>query len=695
MNDGSPMPHWPETEKRMVLGFLAYQSQIKGGEQEADEAEKRRVVWKRQDMLKAIRMQLRSREYGRFTELVPEDAEELLKYFLHPSGLLTEPEEERIQFAHLSFQEYLCADYLSGRCKRKYITQELFSRLDKSGWDEVGLLLLTIRAEQERNEGHFEILSWLDLSDVHQAGLFIKAYTGRELPFTDADLEEWLPMALGCALLHPEAEWNERLARLPEGVKALWSDLLVQLFESENAEGQWDVLVATLREKTPFCLEGEIDQHAITSQAKQRWMNPKDDGSWPVVSDGLEARTYGLLNAVVASGGGKDKAEDGPSRNPPLLPESHSGGAIAEYLARNDAEGKPDKTGLLWLRKTGNETQVGMPGPTNAAYVLDSLLPERGDLWKESLRRIPLDGWLLQGEAFDDIKVEVFSQPAVLLSLFPKARPPVNIRLSIALYQAIVLAEGAGNSPAFDRYFFERSMSLSRSFSLRRAMSLYRSLSRSRSRSLFRSQSWYPLLSLSQIASRFRSMFRSISRPMDQKIIKIKKLFEKSYSFDGIVDPFFPKTKDFLYRYAAHDWFAEQAETPDLMRRRGLTPGEPLPKELNLFDADGRPLPVQNRQNWVRLRQWLDDDEAVLDFVFPDGLPQADRDDLVQQMALLRKQPWSPQAALDAVLTDWPEDQPERPYTLEHAEAELEKACDEFLAAVERGEGDGGGKRGR
>lgn len=37
----------------------------------------------------------------------------------------------------------------------------------------------------------------------------------------------------------------------------------------------------------------------------------------------------------------------------------------------------------------------------------------------------------------------------------------------------------------------------------------------------------------------------------------------------------------------------------------------------------------------------------------------------------------------DAILRDWPENQPEMEYTLEAAEARLEKACDAFLQALD------------
>jgi hypothetical protein len=136
----------------------------------------------------------------------------------------------------------------------------------------------------------------------------------------------------------------------------------------------------------------------------------------------------------------------------------------------------------------------------------------------------------------------------------------------------------------------------------------------------------------------------------------------------------------FGYRFAALDWFAEQAEDPDLMRRRGLRPGQPLPPELGLFDAAGRIRERLERESLVRLRAWLEDDNAVLTWFFPEGLSTEDDKDLRGQLHILHHyqrsdgghgQPWSPIAALDAVLADWPEDLPTRQVTLAAAERDL------------------------
>ena len=154
--------------------------------------------------------------------------------------------------------------------------------------------------------------------------------------------------------------------------------------------------------------------------------------------------------------------------------------------------------------------------------------------------------------------------------------------------------------------------------------------------------------------------------------------------FDG----FALALETFGYRFAALDWFAEQAKDPDLMRRRGLRPGQPLPPGLGLFDATGRIREQLQRESLVRLRAWLGDDDAVLGWFFPEGLSAEDDKDLREQLHILHHyqrpdgghgQPWSPIAALDAVLADWPEDLPTREVTLAAAERDLLAVLDNLF----------------
>ncbi len=151
----------------------------------------------------------------------------------------------------------------------------------------------------------------------------------------------------------------------------------------------------------------------------------------------------------------------------------------------------------------------------------------------------------------------------------------------------------------------------------------------------------------------------------------------------------------FGHHVAALNWFDEQAQDPDLMRRRGLRPAEPLPLELGIFDDTGRIREQLSRKSLVQLREWLEDDDRVLGWFFPEGLSPEDDKDLREQLHILHHyerpdgghgQPWSPIAALDAVLADWPEDLPTREVTLAAAERDLIEILDELFPEEPPGE---------
>ncbi len=139
---GEPMPHWDEREVRRALGYLAWRSQQRGARAEkAHERDQRQVIWTRAELEDALVGLLApsdsdgeprtgpggaadsDRDPRPFSDLKPCDAGRLIDYFLHPTGLLVDPAEGRYQFAHLSFQEYLCAEY-RWRLRRNALSQE-------------------------------------------------------------------------------------------------------------------------------------------------------------------------------------------------------------------------------------------------------------------------------------------------------------------------------------------------------------------------------------------------------------------------------------------------------------------------------------------------------------------------------------------------------------------------------------------
>lgn len=76
------------------------------------------------------------------------DAENLLNYFVARTGLLIETKQDYFQFSHLTFQEFLTAKRiyrkLSKRNPIKYLQEQLFDKIGKTGWHEVVLLYFGI-----------------------------------------------------------------------------------------------------------------------------------------------------------------------------------------------------------------------------------------------------------------------------------------------------------------------------------------------------------------------------------------------------------------------------------------------------------------------------------------------------------------------------------------------------------------------
>ncbi len=178
-------------------------------------------------------------------------------------------------------------------------------------------------------------------------------------------------------------------------------------------------------------------------------------------------------------------------------------------------------------------------------------------------------------------------------------------------------------------------------------------------------------------AERSRSLSLLESLSFSESTVKLgKNLFSKDKIFSL-------PTKILLQcglLHAARDYFAEQAEDAELARRRGQRPGEPLPRRFAFFDKAGRLRDVTARSSFVELRKWVDDDEAVLAWTFPEDLAEEEREVLLADLAVLRRQPWSPQAAIDALLADWPEEESERDVSFAEAERRFAEACEAALA---------------
>jgi len=659
---GETMPRWPEVETRLVLSHLAWQSQLRiDTEKGSSNAEFRRVIWDRDDAVKVIRDQLEGGP-GRFGILEPGDAEEMLRFFLHPAGLLVEPEEGRVQFAHLSFQEYLCALFLQERRKVSsnpgaWFREQLLDKLELPGWDEVGILYLCIHAASTGNEGHFELLGKLDPANVHHAALLVAAVAGRELPFMKRERKAWLPVAVACALLHPERQHGTRFRSID-----VWQDVGLQLeldlLRADDDAARWALLQQRLVGECAGRL-GSPPRNLLHGTPASRWENPPDDESWGVDLGPADARCASMLRMVADSGWRLAESELSP------IADEELERALCAWLG-HELERHGDE--VLWTRIDAGDRGAALPVATDSCLEFDRLVPATGALWRLLLRHLPTDAIALQSD-WVDCDYFVPSQPVSLLLLYPRESLGGRSRAAIGVQQVAVLGESAASGGAFADFLL--SLSLSRSRSRSRSLSLSRSRSLSLSRSLSRSL-------VSELPFSIDAK-RVLSSAIDIAVT--------GKTDDAALERFVIALELTGLRHAAHLWFDHQANDPDMMRRRGFEPGIPLPPKLGLFDESGRPHRVRQRESYVRLRTWVEDHDAFLEFLFPDGPNPADREIILADLKQLQQQPWSMERCLDAVLADWPADEEERDLSVEAMEPELVRAAEALLEAHGGAEG--------
>lgn len=716
--------HKSETDLRLVLGYIAYRAQI--NRSEIKNKKNSGKIWNEENLTEIIEKLISSREHGLFTDLKTEDGKYVLMFFINPAGLLIRGDNEDIQFAHLTLQEYLCAEFIASRPKEEYIRNELFQRFKfSSGWDEVAIMVLMMISKRQRNEGHFEILTWLDLTDMHQAELFLEAYTGGELPFPSVDRIEWLPVAVTCSIFHPDEKFESRyLYYVRDIIGQEGISLITRILKENTAEKQWEILLQRVNDKK----NKHLSESLLSWQVRNNWLETKRHLPEQQEFREIEAIFYALLHIIARSDWGDEKSRDNKDKLIPLAilqPGTDLEQAVEIWVRNNEKSTSIEESTPFYMRPVDPGNPFRLPTPTRSAWVLDAVAPFRGQLHKEIIRRIPPDAFLLQGEiSMGSRKPETtptISQTSVLMILNEEDELPVNARLAMNLYQIIMLVEGG--------IFGDRCDDFNRNRALLREKSLYlfhqqsekfkvslRRLDKSAlkfdlfqcvpaepanpsvkqrhlqhycalSWSLSRNQSLKihdryaeDLLnsSLPIIPSRPGSASRS-GPAIGIKLDHVQDSILDKKTPDETTNRFFLELERALYRYSALNWFSEQAENESLMCCRGLR-AVPMFQELGLFDDKGQPMERQFRENWSKLQDKLDDDDGMIKFFFPEkSLSETELCNLKNHIGLIRSQPWSPHAALKAVLADWPEEDAERKYSFDEAENQLSYACDRFM----------------
>lgn len=679
---GDNMPQWDSHEPRTALGYLAWRSMHKGSGKEGNED--RRILWKREDL--EVELQKALTSALKFSEVTASDAGSLINYYLNPAGLLIEPVEGYIQFAHLSFQEYLCAEYLqgqmSGRRMEKQWKQEVLEHLSSPGWQEVALLLLTVHANKTQNRGHFELISYLDVSIYQQARLMFSSLLGKELPVQAGDRQHWLSLLIMVALVHP---------KLPE-IKYfhLWPDLndvglecvskMLLIFNETDGKAVWQYLMDLKCGDSPLAWQEEYfeDFDSYLDPISKRWATPLKDESWIVEKDTSEAQRYSLLNLIIESrwGGFDPNDADQPLKNKNLQ------ALLSEFYKKSP----------LWDRKD-NKWKIHI-----SYYLLEKCF-NRGSIFETVIRNsIPLSMWLLM--------VENTASASIISSIESKeVISEQRTRLSLAFYQwqqlLEILSFGKGTRVPFKKLMSKSLLKPSSIYLQRRQIVNTRSDDRQRPQIMANLISFLMLSGVRPIAGeQYSSLSKAISdvvslepnflRPNDLgawyvdnldlllQVGKIPNVKDSDKEQLGLLSDMVISAGG---NSAAWVWFFQQSESPQLLVNRGGRANEPLPRELGLFNRDGLPHDIQERDHLLNLKEWVWDDENWLSFIFPnEDLTEEVRQLLLSDIAELKQQDWSPYRLLDELVSSWPENEKHRDFSKKSGESRMTNALEEFLA---------------
>lgn len=677
---GRPMPQWDSHEPRTALGYIAWRSMHKGGEGRNDD---RRILWDKEDLRQEL---VQAFSKLRFNEIKTEDAGYLIDYFLDPAGLLVEPIDGQIQFSHLSFQEYLCAEYLQGQLTGRRIEKkwrsEVLENLTQSGWDEVALLLMTVHADRTQSRGHFELMSFLDISKKEQADLLFRGMLGKELPIQNVDREQWLCVLIMAAIIH---NGSMRIIELHnwKHLRQEGERIISDMIRLETPEGRWSYLENRLIDNVDFLDEYfDTEEHLRDhySDARLRFITEKS---------GYDDNSYPLLVVAILAKWGVDKNHqliDGQNLDKSLL----------------DLIGKYEGKKHLWKMIDGRLSTNGV------LECLELLAKPMSKLECFIWNNTPVSAWVLFGQS------SPFSSSIGLKGL-PSIHSLINTnnnsipkrsRLSMMLYEVQLFLDMANRD--------------SESLEKKRIREAAKENSSSFSRNILISVLVNQKIRELATQSEFRSVLYSTKQKQENSYDVLVKLFRypnyqkigRFYENNDDQNLIFKALRDLIRNrelsvratslqlksqelqkmlrlllaitsYAessfAWSWFIDREKHSV----RKYLNSDPLPAFLGIFESNGQPCKIQKRNNIAKLKEWLKDDENILRFVFPEGLDRADRDLLINDLQDLRCLEWSPFSFIDITLKNWPDSEPEQDWSAVGRNMKLIDASKEVISILE------------
>lgn len=234
---------WSFEDKIKLLEGIAYKLQCAetNGQGKDDDAI---IVVSRKELLEIIKAIIQEKKEG-WQTIELQHAEALLSFYLTRTGLLNEPEEERIQFSHLSFQEYLTARYMYRLLIENFfnaaeiLNKEVLTRLTGelfSKWSETLLLFFSLNkaASSDILKNLQKGLKEDSEENKYFHLLVMKMLDSEEYGIKDSDLGHWTKQCVQYICTVDRS--NERTGKREDRPENRGMRLIKQYFLSENRD---------------------------------------------------------------------------------------------------------------------------------------------------------------------------------------------------------------------------------------------------------------------------------------------------------------------------------------------------------------------------------------------------------------------------------------------------------------------------
>ncbi len=235
--------NWSFEDKVRLLQSIAYKFQTSS----ENDREGAQIVYDKKQLITIIESTIKANS-EKYRTIESDHAGQLLKFYLSRTGLLHEPEDDKIQFSHLSFQEYLTARYIFRRLiedglfnPMEIVNDEIVSRLSKEHWgkwSETILLFFSIHKEAAN-----DILKQIQKNNKENYYfnlLVMKMLDSDEYGIKDSQLKYWIKPSIEfiCGLDKGDDKENDRDSK---GV-----ELVIEYFKTLDRKPKIELTTKTL-----------------------------------------------------------------------------------------------------------------------------------------------------------------------------------------------------------------------------------------------------------------------------------------------------------------------------------------------------------------------------------------------------------------------------------------------------------------